>query len=63
MPLIKNDKVDKKKEILIEHKINKFNLFKQLGLPLPIKNYRIKKGQKFFNTGKYEIPILSKVEL
>ncbi len=44
MHLIKNDKFDKKKERLIEHKNNKFNLFKQLALPLPIKNYWIKKG-------------------
>ena len=66
MPIIrdKNEK-EKNKEIKknFNKNMNKNEILKQLGLPYPIKSIKIIKGKNYFNTGKYEIPLLTNVKI
>ena len=66
MPIIK-DKNEKEKDKDIKKNfnknMNKNEILKQLGLPYPIKSIKIIKGKNYFNTGKYEIPLLTNVKI
>ena len=66
MPIIK-DKNEKEKEKDIKKNLNKNmnknEILKQLGLPYPFKSIKIIKGKNYFNTGKYEIPLLTNVKI
>ncbi len=63
--IIPNIKIQKKKKEhnLFIKKINKTNFVKQLGLPSPISHYKKVNGKSIFNSGKYEIPFLSNIDL
>ena len=63
--IIPNIKIQKKKKEhnLFIKKINKTNFVKQLGLPSPINHYKKVNGKSIFNSGKYEIPFLSNIDL
>jgi hypothetical protein len=63
--IIPNIKIQKKKKEhnLFVKKINKTNFVKQLGLPSPINHYKKVNGKSIFNSGKYEIPFLSNIDL
>ena len=62
IPLITKHKKKKDNNLFIK-KMNETKIVKQLGLPFPINHYKNVNGKNIFNSGKYEIPFLSNIDL